>query len=288
MSVGLGMDIGVRNASARHKEVRGFRSVFLRHELAWDGARGFGSVLLRHCHDHDIPPQPSHTYSCLLTVQTPPKQSLTKPEPIPGLPNPSIAFLNPSATFLKGCCTDVCLVSIPEVVNIIPEHTWPFLTNPKHLKSHRPTPSLHAHLWTWRLSICDHDQVKPECLAIFPIESYFFLSYLFLSVPPYPCLVPSVTPFLCQPCIRLVLIVPSHTLTHPVITTCDYTQTIPSRSLSLVLPSISSLCILCIPQSEYHLWYSSLWSDPIIRGQTIYRECEYSSWVVRDWGTIYL
>ena len=22
------------------------------------------------CHDHDIPPQPSHTYSCLLTVQT--------------------------------------------------------------------------------------------------------------------------------------------------------------------------------------------------------------------------
>ena len=32
------------------------------------------------------------TYSCLLTVQTPPEQSLTKPEPIPNLPNPSIAF----------------------------------------------------------------------------------------------------------------------------------------------------------------------------------------------------
>ena len=67
------------------------------------------------CHDHDIPSQPSHIYSCLLTVQTPPEQSLTKPEPIPGLSNPSTAFL-------KGCCTNVCLVSIPEVMNTIPEH----------------------------------------------------------------------------------------------------------------------------------------------------------------------
>ena len=49
------------------------------------------------------------------------------------------------------------------------------------------------------------DQVKPECLAIFLIESYFFLSYLFLSVSPYPYLVPPVTHFLCQLCIRLVL-----------------------------------------------------------------------------------
>ena len=69
--------------------------------------------------------------------------------------------------------------------------------------------------------------------------------------------------FLRQPCICLVLIIPSRTLTHPVITTYDYTQTIPSRSPSLVLPSISSLCTLCIPQSEYHLRYSSLWSDPV-------------------------
>ena len=67
------------------------------------------------CHDRDIPPRPSHTCSCLLAVQTPPEHFLTKPEPIPGLPNPSIAFP-------KGCCTDVCLVSIPEAVNIIPEH----------------------------------------------------------------------------------------------------------------------------------------------------------------------
>ena len=72
------------------------------------------------CHDHDIPPQPSHTYSCPLAVQTPPEHSLTKPEPIPGLPDPSIAFLNSSAAFLKGC--RICLVSIPEAVNTIPEH----------------------------------------------------------------------------------------------------------------------------------------------------------------------
>ena len=39
-----------------------------------------------HCHDRDIPSQPSHVYSCLLAVQTPPEHSLTKPEPIPGLP----------------------------------------------------------------------------------------------------------------------------------------------------------------------------------------------------------
>ena len=98
------------------------------------------------CHDRDIPPQPSHTYPCLLAVQTPPEQSLTKPEPIPGLPDPSTAFPNSSAAFPKGCCTDVCLVSIPEAVNIIPEHIWPFPTNPKHLESHRSTPSLHARL----------------------------------------------------------------------------------------------------------------------------------------------
>ena len=77
---------------------------------------------MAYCHDRDIPPQPSHTCSCLLAVQTPPEHSLTKPKPIPGLPDPSIAFPNSSAAFPKGCCTDVCLVSIPEAVNIIPEH----------------------------------------------------------------------------------------------------------------------------------------------------------------------
>ena len=40
----------------------------------------------RACHDRDIPSQPSHVYSCLLAVQTPPEHSLTKPKPIPGLP----------------------------------------------------------------------------------------------------------------------------------------------------------------------------------------------------------
>ena len=77
---------------------------------------------LTNCHDCDIPPQPSHTYSCPLAVQTPPEHSLTKPEPIPGLLDPFIAFPNSSAAFPKGCCTDICLVSIPKAVNTIPEH----------------------------------------------------------------------------------------------------------------------------------------------------------------------
>ena len=86
------------------------------------------------CHDHDIPPQPSHTYSCLLTIQTKPEQSLTKPEPIPGLPDPSMAFPNPSAAFPKGCYTNICLVSIPEAVNTIPNEPKTSqipLTNPE-------------------------------------------------------------------------------------------------------------------------------------------------------------
>ena len=178
----------------------------------------FAARLLGSCHDRDIPPQPSHTYSCLLVVQTLPEHSLIKPEPIPGLPDPSTTFLNPSAAFPRGCCTHICLVSIPEAVNTIPEHIWPFPMNLKHLKSHWSTPSLHAHLWTQRLSMHNCDRVKPECLAIFLIESYSFLSYLFLSVSPYPYLVPPVTHFLCQPCIRLVLTIPSCTLTHPVLT----------------------------------------------------------------------
>ena len=135
--------------------------------------------------------------------------------------------------------------------------------NPKHLESHRPTPSLHAHLWTQRLSIRNCDQAKPEHLALFLIESHSFLSYLLLSVPPYPCLVPSCysfPPSTLYPSSSLPYpLVSLHTLSLPY----DYTQTIPSRSLSLVLPSISSLCTLCTPQSEYHLWYSSLWSDHV-------------------------
>ena len=96
------------------------------------------------CHDHDIPPQPSHTYSCLLAVQTPPEQSLTKPKPIPGLPDPSTAFPNPSAAFSKGCCTNVCLVSILEAVNIIPEHIWPIPDEPETSRISSTNPKL-AH-----------------------------------------------------------------------------------------------------------------------------------------------
>ena len=33
-------------------------------------------VFTHNCHDHDIPPQPSHTYSCPLAIQTPPEHSL--------------------------------------------------------------------------------------------------------------------------------------------------------------------------------------------------------------------
>ena len=138
------------------------------------------------CHDHDIPPQPSHTYSCLLTVQTPPEQFLTKTEPIPDLSNPSTAFLNPSGAFLKGCCINVCLVSIPEAANTIPEHIWPFPTNLKHLESHQPTLSLHAHLWTWRFSICNCDLAKPKHLALFLIESYFSSFILIIIHPSLP------------------------------------------------------------------------------------------------------
>ena len=54
------------------------------------------------CHDRDDPPQPSHIYLCLLAVQTPPEQFLTKPKPISGHSDPSTAFPNPSAAFPKG------------------------------------------------------------------------------------------------------------------------------------------------------------------------------------------
>ena len=171
--------------------------------------------------------------------------------------------MNLSAAFPKGCSTDVCLVGIPKAVNIIPEHTWPFLMNPKHLKSHWPTLSLHAHLWTWRLSMCNHDRAKPECLAIFLIESYSFLSHLFLSVSPYPCLIPPVTPFLRQPYIHLV---PYHTLLYHYTPYLYHLWLHPDHSFQVPVSSttsISSLCTLCIPQSEYHLWYSLLWSDPV-------------------------
>ena len=158
----------------------------LKDTMAGTIAISFFERFYMYCHDRDIPPQPSHTYSCLLTVQTPPEQSLTKPEPIPGLPDPSTAFPNPSAAFPKGCCTDVCLVSIPKAVNTIPEHIWPFLTNLKHLESHQPTLSLYTHLWTRRLSMRNRDQVKPKRLAVFPIESYsfpFVLIIICLSLP---------------------------------------------------------------------------------------------------------
>ena len=216
------------------------------------------------CHDRDVPPQPSHIYLCLLTVQTPPKQSLTKPKPISGLPDPSTAFPNPSAAFPKGMLHQ-CLLS---------KHSW---SSEHHSQTHltipdKPgtsqIPSTNPELA--RLPLNPKTQyVQPRSgkartlssipdwvLFLFP-HTYYYLPLLTLV------LFPPVIPFLCQFCTRLVLTIPSRTLTHPVITTYDYTQTTPSRSPSLVLPSISSLCTLCISQSEYHLRYSLLWSDPV-------------------------
>ena len=49
-----------------------------------------------------------------------------------------------------------------------------------------PTPSLHAHFQTWRLGMCNCNQVKPECLAFFLIESHSFslvLIIICLSLP---------------------------------------------------------------------------------------------------------
>ena len=117
------------------------------------------------CHNHDIPPQASHTYSCLLTVQTPPKHSLTKPKPIPGLPDPSIAFP-------KGCYTNICLVSIPKAVNTIPEHIQPFLMNLKHLESHQPTPSLHAHVTPVTTNHIQDRRFRPRAWSHSPRACY--------------------------------------------------------------------------------------------------------------------
>ena len=104
---------------------------------------------------------------------------------------------------------------------------------------------------------------KAQTLSSFP-DQVLFLSPILISIchslplscsschsfPPSTLYPPSSLPY---PLVSL------HILSLPY----DYTQTIPSRSPSLVLPSISSLCTLCIPQSEYHLQYSSLWSDPV-------------------------
>ena len=146
----------------------------------------------------DIPPQPSHTYLCLLAVQTPPEQSLTKPEPIPGLPDPSIAFLNSSAAFPKGCCTDVCLVSIPKAVNTIsdePKTSWIPSTNPKLVplplnpKTQYAQPQL-GEAWTLS-SIPDWVLFLPSILIIIRLSlplshsscHSFPLSTLYLSSP---------------------------------------------------------------------------------------------------------
>ena len=64
----------------------------LSNHVPWKFFKPAASGINRYCHDHDIPSQPSHIYLCLLAVQTPPEQSLTKPEPIPGLSDPSTAF----------------------------------------------------------------------------------------------------------------------------------------------------------------------------------------------------
>ena len=73
-----------------------------------------------------------------------------------------------------------------------------------------------------------------------------FLSYLLLSVHPYPCLVLSCHSFLRQPCIQLVLTIPSRTFTHlslPLRLHPDHSFQVPVSSTS----SISSLRTPCIP-----------------------------------------
>ena len=111
--------------------------------------------------------------------------------------------------------------------------------------------------------MCNRDRAKPECLAVFLIESYSFPSVLIIICLSLPLSHSSCHSF---PPSTLYPSSPYHTLSYHY-TSCpylyDYTQTTPSRSPSLVSSNISSLCSLCIPQSEYHLRYSSLWSDPV-------------------------
>ena len=114
-------------------------------------------------------------------------------------------------------------------------------------------PPANSHHSPWRHARGCPVLTGPEHLALFPIESHSFLSYLSLSISSYPCLVLSCHSF---PLSTLYLSSPYHTLLYP------YTSG-PSRSPSLVLLSISSLYTLCIPRFEYHLWYSLLWSDPV-------------------------
>ena len=107
------------------------------------------------------------------------------------------------------------------------------------------------------------DRAKPERLAFFLIESYSFSLVLIIICPSLPL---SRSLLSLLPLSTLYPTSPYHTLSYSY-TSCpylyDYIQTTPSRSPSLLPLSISSLCTHCIPQSEYHLRYSSLWSDPV-------------------------
>ena len=200
--------------------------------------------------------------------------SICSPNPTRTLPDQTRTHPRPSQS----------IYSIPELICSIPEgmlhqcllskhsrssehHSWTHLTIPDKPKTSR-IPSTNPELARSPLNL-KTQYAQPRLGKAQTLSSILnwvlFLSFHTYYYPPLLTLVlfPPVIPFLHQPCICLVLTIPSRTLIHPDITTYDYTQTTPSRSPSLVLPSISSLCILCIPQSEYHLQYSSLWSDPV-------------------------
>ena len=109
--------------------------------------------------------------------------------------------------------------STPELIatpTLLSKHYW---SSEHHSQTHLTIPdkpetflipwtnlSLHAHLWTWRLSMCNCDQVKPEYLASILIESHSFSLVLIIICPSlllsYFLLSHS---FLCQPCICLAL-----------------------------------------------------------------------------------
>ena len=117
------------------------------------------------------------------------------------------------------------IYSIPELICSIPEGMLHWRLLSKHSWSGEHHSWIHltilnepetswipsTHPWTWRLSMHNHDRAKPERLAVFPIKSYFFLSYLLLSVSPYPCPVPFCHSFPPSILYRLVLTIPSRT-----------------------------------------------------------------------------
>ena len=108
--------------------------------------------------------------------------SQSRPHPNSPWPNP-----NPSQAFPKGCCTDVCLVSIPEAVNTIPKHIWPIfdklktsripLTNPELARSPLNPKTQYTQLW---LGEAQMPSYIPNWVLFLFSRTYFYLSLLTL------------------------------------------------------------------------------------------------------------